>query len=149
MISAGPKIVPTADFEWWVAPNDYELRELHDGPVIGPRSSLVRYSPDPKDAIHRDFAALSDAPEGYVEFAGLFGLPRTIQEPQPLGEFRVMRDRINAVVGAIDRVNGATTSEEREKARSQAARLWAVNGPVNMNSELRHVSTLRGCLKMA
>lgn len=98
--------------------------------------------PQPDDAIHREFADLPDDPEEFVGFAGAYGLLRTIQGPETVEELIVMRDRVRALVRAIERVNASATPDEREKARGAAARAWAQNGPVNLKTELRHVSTL-------
>jgi hypothetical protein len=149
----GTKMVQLADFTWWVASEGYRLDQASNRalagpvsflpavPILKPAGILELYSPGPDDPIHRKFAGVSDDPAVLAEFASEYGLPTAIQEPEAVTDMIEMRDRLRAVVHAVDKVN-TSRADQRESSRRDAARVWQQAGRVKLTTELRHVSTL-------
>jgi hypothetical protein len=120
--------------------------------AVGP---LTLYTPDPSDPIHRKFAELTDEPSEFIEFAESYGLPSVGPEERAQKEsvesLIGLRDRLRAVIGAIDALNTAPSdsrsrtplvaysgltrvygNSERQLAKRRALRTWTESGQAKL-----------------
>lgn len=134
-------------FEWARDPGGYRLAKarpynyLAMGPAALPRKSypegtrilegktgeLVEYTPQASAALHRLFAELSDDPQELIQFANQYGLLADEAGPESVADMFALRDRVKAVVAALDRAARAS-GETAVKRKFNAAKVYAKHG---------------------
>jgi hypothetical protein len=118
-------------------------------PIIEGRTRrAVAYEPKASDALHWQFAELSDEPEELVTFANKHGLPTIAVGPEAVADLFKMRDRLKAIIGAIGRAAKAK-GLYAVKRRLEAAKVYAENGVPLMSAALVHTEYEDGVMALA
>lgn len=126
-------------FSWCHDPGGYRLDKAKKGPrgwtpdtlwlpgtelVKSQTGEAVDYTPDPADPIHRKFAMVGDEPASLVAFAEEYGLPTTRGPTESIVDLIRARDRVRAVLAAVDKANTAQGAAAIKHMMS-AEKIWS------------------------
>lgn len=148
-----PQQLEFVDFDWERARSGYQLVRMPPPPpppnssatynyigallnqsqfvdaIQSKNNDLESYTPDPRQGVHRQFAALPDCSEAFLAFVNEWGLPRErAGQVMLISELKELRARLSRLLDAVEAANNGK-GPKRRKLQSDVISAFARTPP--------------------